>query len=167
MYDDPLGYFLTWTTYGTWLPGDERGWMKWHHGYQLPDKRFRVAAKKAMVEPALTLDSRQRQVVEDTIAKHCDIRGWLLHVVNCRTNHVHVVVTAPGYDPKVVRDQFKAWCTRKLKDIERLAAVSPGQIRTHWWTEGGSERFLNDDPSLDAAIQYVLDAQDAPPEEKH
>jgi hypothetical protein len=22
---DPLAYFLTWTTYGTWLPGDERG----------------------------------------------------------------------------------------------------------------------------------------------
>jgi hypothetical protein len=23
---DPIAYFLTWTTYGTWLPGDERGW---------------------------------------------------------------------------------------------------------------------------------------------
>jgi hypothetical protein len=23
--DEPLAYFLTWTTYGTWLPGDERG----------------------------------------------------------------------------------------------------------------------------------------------
>jgi hypothetical protein len=25
---DPLAYFLTWTTYGTWLPGDERGWVE-------------------------------------------------------------------------------------------------------------------------------------------
>ena len=24
----PLAYFLTWTTYGTWLPGDERGWIE-------------------------------------------------------------------------------------------------------------------------------------------
>ena len=26
--DDPLAFFLTWTTYGTWLPGDERGWSR-------------------------------------------------------------------------------------------------------------------------------------------
>ena len=25
---EPLAYFLTWTTYGTWLPGDERGWNR-------------------------------------------------------------------------------------------------------------------------------------------
>ncbi len=24
---EPLAYFLTWSTYGTWLPGDERGWI--------------------------------------------------------------------------------------------------------------------------------------------
>ena len=23
--DEPIAYFITWTTYGTWLPGDERG----------------------------------------------------------------------------------------------------------------------------------------------
>jgi hypothetical protein len=25
--DEPLAYFLTWTAYGSWLPGDERGWV--------------------------------------------------------------------------------------------------------------------------------------------
>jgi hypothetical protein len=25
--NEPLAYYLTWTTYGTWLPGDERGWV--------------------------------------------------------------------------------------------------------------------------------------------
>ena len=25
---DMVGYMLTWTTYGTWLQGDERGWVK-------------------------------------------------------------------------------------------------------------------------------------------
>ncbi len=23
-----IGYMLTWTTYGSWLQGDERGWRK-------------------------------------------------------------------------------------------------------------------------------------------
>ena len=26
--DEPIAYFITWTTYGTWLPGDERGWSR-------------------------------------------------------------------------------------------------------------------------------------------
>lgn len=24
----PLAYLITWTTYGTWLPGDRRGWVE-------------------------------------------------------------------------------------------------------------------------------------------
>ena len=34
---EPLAYFLTWPTYGTWLPGDERGWVEYRQGWQLPD----------------------------------------------------------------------------------------------------------------------------------
>src|SRR5271165_1258640 len=34
---EPLAYFLTWPTYGTWLPGDERGWVEYRHSWQLPD----------------------------------------------------------------------------------------------------------------------------------
>src|SRR5260370_32962952 len=42
---DALAYFLTWPTYGTWLPGDERGWVKHGEGFQLPDPiRKREAA---------------------------------------------------------------------------------------------------------------------------
>ena len=26
--EDPIGFFLTWVTYGTWLPGDSRGWVE-------------------------------------------------------------------------------------------------------------------------------------------
>ena len=48
MYDDPLAFFITWTTYGTWLPGDDRGWVKWHQGHQPRDKRLRRAAEKLL-----------------------------------------------------------------------------------------------------------------------
>jgi hypothetical protein len=82
-----------------------------------------------------------------------------LHVINCRTNHVHVVVTAQ-VPPKVVRDQFKAWCTRHLKEQQRAGHADPSQpVRVHWWTEGGSERWLNEDESLAEAILYVRDCQ--------
>jgi hypothetical protein len=36
---EALAYFLTWTTYGTWLPGDERGWVQ--YSYPIPSWRGR------------------------------------------------------------------------------------------------------------------------------
>ncbi len=156
---EPLAYFLTWTTYGSWLPGDERGWVAKPGQLQVPDATRQEAAQRRMTESALTLDPEQRRIVEDTIAKHCRIRGWYLHAVNCRTQHVHVVVTAPKRHPKVVMDQFKAWCTRHLKDLERARNVAAESIRQNWWTQGGSKRWLNNEKSLREAIQYVIEGQ--------
>jgi hypothetical protein len=151
--EEPLAYFLTWTTYGTWLPGDDRGW----HRKDVPDVQpanpsFTRTARSRMKETDFALSQRHRDLVEATIRRHSEIRRWTLHAVNARTNHVHVVVTAVGYRPETVRDQYKAWCTRKLKDA--------GVARHDFWTEGGSRRCINDEASLESAITYVLEAQD-------
>jgi len=76
-----------------------------------------------------------------------------------RGNHVHVVVTADR-EPDVVRDQFKAWCSRKLSDAAGLkTAVAKKAARRHWFTEGGDCEFIRDDEYLANAIRYVLDGQ--------
>ena len=155
---EPLGFLLTWTTYGTWLPGDERGWVERGLGLQRSDPRRKREAEAGMTEGACILDAEQRRVVEKTITDHCRIRGWELHMVNCRTNHVHVVVT-PDREPDDVRDQFKAWCTRRLKEFERACGKREASMRKKWWTEGGSKRRLWDEGSLEAAIRYVRDGQ--------
>ena len=162
---EPLGYFLTWTTYGTWLPGDQRGWVKRHGGHQLPDRPRRLEALARMAEGACRLSPCERRLVEGTIADHCRIRAWALHAVNCRSNHVHVVVTARAH-PDEVRRQLKAWTARKLKQIrsesDTLSPEPATAVREQWWTERGSKRYLNDEASLEAAILYVRDAQEAP-----
>ena len=53
--DDPIGYFLTWVTYGTWLPGDSRGWVEHRHGWQLPDPVRELEASARMTEDACRL----------------------------------------------------------------------------------------------------------------
>jgi REP element-mobilizing transposase RayT len=161
---EPLAYFLTWPTYGTWLPGDERGWVEYHHGWQAPDPVRRREAEARMTADACILDAEQRQVVEATIEAHCRLRGWQLHAVNCRTNHVHVVVTAP-IPPKHVQIQFKSWSTRRLKELERgrrgIRIDEPG-IRKNWWAERGSRRWINDEQSLEQVVLYVRHGQDRP-----
>jgi REP element-mobilizing transposase RayT len=166
---EPLAYFLTWSTYGTWLPGDERGWIEYQQGWQLPDPVRKLEAEARMTEDTCRLDREQRAVVERQIAETCHVRGWELHAVNCRSNHTHVVVTA-DQAPKLVRNQLKAWCTRRLKELEVVHQQALGRerdaaaLRENWWAERGSQRFINDPESLEAAIRYVHDGQDQPRE---
>jgi hypothetical protein len=118
----PLAYFISWTTYGTWLPGDDRGWVEGGTpGIQPPDPVRREDAAERMTHVVVVLTPQQRQLVEVTIRKHCEIRRWHLHAVNARTNHIHVVVTA-DVAPEVVMSQLKAWCSRRLSEQSGLAA---------------------------------------------
>ena len=158
MHSDPLAYFLTWTCYGTWLPGDDRGWAKWHCGEKLQQPLLADWCREQMTDEPVVLDEIQRAIVEDTVTKHCVLRGWYLHAINCRSNHCHVVATANSNDGEQVRDQFKSWCTRKLKEAEGRKP-SGSTDREHWWTRKGSVRYLFDEESVEAAIRYTLEAQ--------
>ena len=151
--DEPLAFFITWTTYGTWLPGDQRGWKRRGDAdIQPPNPIYEASAQGKMKEPAFLLSIADRKVVADTIGKHCEVRRWYLHAVNARSNHVHVVVTAPEYAPDTVSDQFKAWCTKKLKPYY--------PNRDRFWTERSSCRWINHEDDLNSAIVYVLESQD-------
>ena len=150
---EPLGYFITWTAYGTWLPGDERGWNRKGELENLPsDPLFNEGAEAKMKETAFVLSESDRQIVEHTIRAHCEFRKWDLHAVNVRSNHVHVVVTADGYKPETVASQFKSWATRKLQPHH--------PNRKRFWTEGASRRWINQNDDLVAAVEYTLEAQD-------
>jgi REP element-mobilizing transposase RayT len=164
---DSLAYFLTWSIYGTWLPGDERGWIKYGSGWQLPNVVRKLEAEARMNEDACRFDGEQRALVERQIAETCNVRGWKLHAVNCRSNHVHVVVTA-NIEPKLLRNQLKAWCSRRLKELEAVRHGAQTRereataVRENWWAERGSQRFINDSASPEAVILYVRDGQDRP-----
>jgi len=155
-----LAYHLTWTTYGTWLTGDKRGWVKsGHAGIKSPDQQLELQAQQRMAESAIVLTTSQRELAESTIKAHCEIRKWHLHAANARSNHVHVVVTADR-DPDEIMNQLKAWCSRKLSDAAGLkAAVAVKAGRKHWFTEGGDKELIHDEEYLRNAIRYVLEGQ--------
>ena len=112
-----------------------------------------------MNETALILDREQRALVEKTIVDHCRVRAWTMHAVHCRSNHVHVLVTATDRAIEVPREQFKSWCTRKLKELE-LRGRQRKLVREHWWTERGWDEYIDDETSLAAVIAYIRDGQD-------
>jgi len=146
-----VAIFSTWTTYGTWLPGDARGWFERARGCRAADAMRALVASFRMTGDAVTLNATQRLRVESTIAAHCEFRGWAIHAVNCRSNHAHVVVTAPDRTCDIPRVQFKAWCSRKLSE--------DGPAREDWWSERGWDVYLDDDESLAVVVDYVRERQ--------
>src|SRR6478672_4153013 len=152
-----LAYHIIWTTYGTWLPGDIRGWIKANYnGVQSPNRKLEDECRQRMTEDAIELSDSQRKLVEETIRRHCEIRNWPLHAANVRTNHVHVVVAAE-LEPDDVMDQLKAWCSRKLSDDAGLTKpVAKKAGRRRWFTEGGDKEKIEDQLYLQNAIKYVL-----------
>ena len=161
MNDEPIGFLFTWSTYGTWLPGDRRGWVEYRRGFQLPDPILELECAARMMEGACVLTPHQRERVHQQVAETCGHRGWLLHGVNCRTNHVHVVLSSTAH-PKVIREQFKAWCTRRLNEQQAELGIHEEQRRTRWWADRGSIRWIYREADLEAAINYVLNGQDNP-----
>jgi len=157
---EPIAFFLTWTTYGSWLPGDDRGWADSRGHLRAAEPNRTLVASRLLAESPLALVGHQQSVVADVIAAHCKIRGWTLHAMSCRPQHVHVVVTAAGVSPEDVLTQFKAWATRRLK----AASVDgqPQNSRRRWWSECGSRRWIYDVAALDAVVTYVTECQDKP-----
>jgi REP element-mobilizing transposase RayT len=154
---EPLGYLLTWTCYGTWLHGDERGSVdRLHNAVDAPGVTPNVqrrALELSRCEHApVHLDAAQRAAVQAAIVQVCTYRGWTLHELNVRSNHVHAVVSAP-VSPERVANDFKAYSTRRLRAENLIGPdVEP-------WTRGCSRRYLWKPEQVAAACRYVLDGQ--------
>jgi REP element-mobilizing transposase RayT len=156
----PVAYFVTFRTYGTWLHGDERGSVNrlsnCYGAPMLPPDPRRHARNEHLLElEPVGLDAGRRQATSDAIRETCEIRGWWLYALNARTNHVHVVVTAPCASERVL-NAFKANATRIMRERGLW-----GYERSPW-SRGGSTRYLWNETSLDRAISYVLYGQGDP-----
>jgi REP element-mobilizing transposase RayT len=151
--NEPVTYFITWNTYGTWLPGDPRGWRKRKAGQQPPQPSLEAWCRDRMTEDAVVLTRDQRRKVEEVCRRHAQLRGWMLHAVSARSNHVHLVVTADA-DPKTVRDQFKANATRVLR--QPPGAIAKDKI----WARGGDIEVVDGDDELEQVVIYITEAQD-------
>ena len=152
--DEPIGYFITWTVYGTFLQGDTRWWRKKGKGFQAPNLQLKQWHADRLKYDVILLSEIHREIVESEIRSHCEHRGWRLWIGNPRTNHVHVVVSAPGFTGRKVRDQLKANCTRGLRQHDQLFVDRPV------WSVGGDWKSIEKDDDLEQAILYAGEAQD-------
>ena len=151
--NDPIAYFITWSVYGTHLRGDDAGWRQRRQGNQLPQPRLAEWHRERLNYKILFLSTDQRQAVELECRRHCQHRGWHVWTINARTNHVHAVITAVEHAGNIVRDQLKANCTRRLRELSTAFRDRPV------WASGGDWQCINDEDKLEAVCFYVREGQ--------
>ena len=149
----PLAYFITFTTYGAWLHGDNRGSTYRNDGKTqrlTSSERFNNYEKDTLTNQPIVLNQSDREIVLEAIIKHCEIKQWKLFAAHIRTNHVHIVVRSDA-TKKQIMNQLKAWSTRNL----RKQKTFPMKI----WTTGGSAIALYSPEKLSQKISYTLEQQ--------
>ena len=157
-------WFLTWSTYGTWLPGDERGFVGVapdesgrlvnHNRFGTPpaspNERLRESAERSLKSPPIVLTLAQANALFEQFQETTRVRGWLLIAVGIMRTHPHVVVGVPGDpDPEKILGDFKAYGSRCLN---RGWAKPPSDT---WWTTGGSKRKLADERAVETVVHYI------------
>jgi REP element-mobilizing transposase RayT len=158
----PLAYFITFTCYGTWLHGDERGSVDDEHNAPgtplLPaDQGRRAREQDELAGPPYQLDALRRQVTLEAVCEIARRKGWVLHAAHVRTNHVHIAVTAAGTPERVMND-FKTAASR------RLNKAFPAERDRTRWTRHGSTRYLWTDEAVAEKVHYALHGQREPME---
>ena len=156
----PMTYLLTFSCYGTHVPGDNRGWAdraRGNHrgGPQDPNSGLIGDSIAVMRQRPYQLDSPRARTALDAIREVCQFRSWDLLAAHVRTTHVHVVVTGPGDPGRAITD-FKSYSSRALS---RQGFEAPDCKR---WSRGGSTRALATPDAIWRAITYVVDQQGEP-----
>ncbi|MCG3185407.1 MAG: hypothetical protein ICCCNLDF_03638 [Planctomycetes bacterium] len=149
----PFAYFITFTSYGTWLHGDIRTWVDREHN-EFGTERLthnpllHAIRRRGLKHPAVTLSAPMIDAVLQAIREVCDHRGWTLVRVNVRTNHVHALVQANAEAEKLLGD-FKRYATRRLRVEELIEPDRPV------WTDGGSTIYVWDRESFNRIDRYI------------
>lgn len=163
MNDRPFALFLTWTTYGTWLPGDRRGYVsntlrdegvepkrnRPGTDYTADHEFTRRRAAAIQKYPSVWLSPYAAVVVAESLAEAAADRGWRIVRGAIMANHVHVVLRDVPDDGPGVRRALMGVSRKAL--TERVNESRPKR----WWTAGGSDRYLHDERSILDAIRYV------------
>jgi len=164
--DENKALLVTWTTYGSWLPGDDRGFVsnrvtrvgtyerKRNALGELPyagDERTRAIAQGQQKWTTTFLTPENAWCVAQSLCELANKRGWLIPRASIMRQHVHVVVIQCPDDGPAVR--------RVLKGVTQSDLCKHEGKQRRWWTHRGSNRYVKGAEAIEAAIKYVAEQE--------
>lgn len=158
-------WFLTWTTYATWLPGDARGFVSPKFDRSPAEPRNNLpqtpydanhpylhdmAASNVRGEP-IFLIQEQADAIKQQLTETARHRHWQICVGAILSNHLHLLVgIMDDPDPLILLRDFKSYASRCLNRLSGKPASGT------WWTEQGSKRKVKDSRHFENVRSYIL-----------
>jgi REP element-mobilizing transposase RayT len=140
-----LGYMVTFTTYGTWLQGDRRGFVKDGKIFE-GCERLEQANKKMRRDDKVGLRKAEREIARNAILQEAERIGEKILALSVWSNHVHVVIKEGGKPVDMVVNRLKTAAYYSLRK-----SGFEGKV----WTRSFDKRFCFDERALRKRIEYV------------
>jgi REP element-mobilizing transposase RayT len=153
-----IGYHLVKTTYGTWLPGDERGhwssifdpvtWRFIEHRKLHPGQPARKEfSHESMKYAPFHITADVSKVVEETLMRCQAESDWKIIAGTIEATHLHLLITYTGRSI----DQTARWLSSRLTtDIHQNVNYN-GPV----WTSGKWAESITDERHWQNLILYV------------
>ena len=140
-----IGYMVTWTTYGSWLQGDNRGYVK--DGKILPgNQQILLANRRLKRSETIKVNPEQRAIVHQAILDEAKRIGQKIDAIAVCEHHVHIVARPCQESiPQIVS---------RYKNVAMFALYKNAQIG-RIWTRGFDKRFCFTEEDLKHRIDYV------------
>jgi len=140
-----VGYMVTWTTYGPWLQGDERGYVKDGREFDGNKALFDVN-RKATSGQRIKLGARDKEIVRQAILNEAQQRKQKVFAILVWSSHVHIVAENTNEQVGKVVGRYKAAATKELRRMGFEGKV---------WTKGFDKQFCFSEKDLRARVDYV------------
>ncbi len=136
---------ITWTTYGTWLQGGEKGFVK-DGEVRGENIAIKKDCEKKLEGELVRLGRSEKSAVRDAMLEAAKrFRQKILAITVC-SNHLHIVAEYVDVPVSVLVGYYKN---------AGRAALKKGRFEGKVWTKGYDKRFCFSEKDLKARVDYV------------
>ena len=141
-----IGFMATWTTYGSWLQGNKKGYVK-NGTISDENAELEKSNKELLKHDIIKIPKDLRETVKNAILKESEEIGQKVYAIAVFSNHVHIVVESIGRSCGYSIGRFKRAATKALREFGFANVV---------WTKGFDKRYCYHQNELEMKINYVL-----------
>jgi REP element-mobilizing transposase RayT len=145
-----IAFMATWTTYGTWLQGSKKGYVKNGITYDA-NPELEKSNEASLKHDKITIPKGLRSIVKNVIIKEAEEIGQKVYAITVCSNHVHIVVESIGKSCGYSVGRFKKAATNGLREYGFNDKV---------WTKGFDKRYCYNEQELEKKIKYVQQHED-------
>ena len=136
---------LTWTTYGTWLQGGEKGFVK-RAQVRGENAALKMDCKEKLKGSPVRLRRKEQNIVREAILEASKRFKQNMRAIAVCSNHVHIVCEYVEVPIGVLVGYYKNAGRKALQESGYKGKV---------WTSGYDKRFCFDRQALRAKVKYV------------